>query len=249
MIHKTTLGLLCMLFMMLGMKEPNAQTCCSLNCSTSCLMMFLQPAPDDRSPVGENNRIRRHGKLGFDRMRPNGDGKNRQTTAITVEHIMEFAQEIYPELAAQLSNMCEKDPEAFDKIVRRQWPRLGILVRLREDNPELFEVKVTEFKTDAEIYHVAELLRGQDVEDPSTKAKIAELKGLVRVKTAISLRAQSLYIERQERQLERQERQLAALRARLEDTSLRFDEIVDARLNQLLQAVGDEKAKQHSQTD
>jgi len=242
MIRKTTLGLLCMLFMMLGMREPNAQTCCSLNCSTTCLMMFLQPAPDDRPPEGENDRVRSQGKLGFDRMRPNGEGRNRQIPANMVEHILEVAQEIDPELAVQLSVMCEQDPEAFDKIVRRQGRRLGSLVRLRENDPELFEVKVTELKTDAEIYHVAELLRGQDVEDPNTKAQIMELEGLVRVKIAISIRAQSLYIERLERHL-------AALRTRLEDTSLRFDEIVDARLNQLLQAVGDEKAKQHSQTD
>ena len=204
--------------------------------------MILQPIPEDRAKEGDNDRVRGQGKVGFDRMRPSVDGRKRPLPDSMVEHIMEVAQEIDPELASQLSQMCEMDPEAFDKIVRKQGRRLGSLVRLREDDPELFEVKVTELKTDAEIYHVAESLRGLDIKDSSTKAKIAELEGLVRVKTAISIRAQSLYVERLERHL-------AALRTRLEDTSLRFDEIVDKRLDQLLQAVGDEKDNQPSQTD
>ena len=49
--------------------------------------------------------------------------------------------------------------------------------------------------------------------------------------------------------IERLERHIDALRVRLEDTSLRFDEIVDERLNQLLQAVRDEDEKPGSQEE
>ncbi len=204
--------------------------------------MFLQPHLEDRPLDGGMDNIRGRGRMRPDRMSPNGEGRNRPMPPNLVEHIMAVAKEIDPELASQLSEMCEKDPDAFDKIIRRQGHRLGSLVRLREDDPELFEVKVTELKTDAEIYHVAESLRGQDSASPSIKAQIAELEGLVRVKTAISIRAQTLYIERLERHLE-------GLQARLEDTSARFDEIVDERVAQLLHAVGDEQAKQPPQRD
>jgi hypothetical protein len=237
----TTLGLFCIVLLLLGMKEPSTQTCCSLNCTTSCLMMYLQTPTDDH-PKAERDYPRGQGKVRMDRMKPNGEGMNRTMPVNMVEHIMEVAAEIDPELASKLSVMCEKDPDAFDKIVRRQGHRLGSLIRLREQDPELFEVKVTELKTDAEIYHVAESLRGQDLEDPNMKAKLVELEGLVRVKTAISIRSQMLSIERLERHIE-------ALRTRIEDTSLRFDEIVIKRLDQLLNAVGDESANQPPQTD
>jgi len=49
--------------------------------------------------------------------------------------------------------------------------------------------------------------------------------------------------------IERLERHIDALRTRLEDTSLRFDEIVVERLDQLLNSVGNEKTKQPPQGD
>jgi len=238
----TTTCLFCIVFMLLGMVELSTQSCCSLNCTTPCLMLNLQPTTDDHPKGSERDHPRGGDKMRIDRMKPTGEGMSRAMPANMVEHIMEVASEIDPDLASKLSLMCEKDPEAFDKIIRRQGRRLGSLIRLREQDPELFEVKVTELKTDAEIYHVAESLRGQDNEDPTTLAKIAELKGLVRVKTAISIRSQMLSIERLERHID-------ALRIRLEDTSLRFDEIVVERLDQLLNAVGDEKTKQPPQRD
>jgi len=140
------------------------------------------------------------------------------------------ANEIDPDLGAQLAAVCAVDPEAFQKIIRRQGRRFGSLIRLREDDPELFEVKVTELKIDAEIYSAAEALRGQDLESPESQAKLAELQGLVRAKTALTLRAQTLYIGRLEKHLD-------ALRNRLEDTSARFDEIVTQRVEQLLNTV------------
>lgn len=159
-----------------------------------------------------------------------------------VEHIMAVAKEIDPELATQLMSMCEKDPEAFNTIVRKQGRRLGSLIHLRESDPELYEVKVTELKTDAEIYQISEAIRGQDQADPLILGKIAELEGLVRVRTAMSIRAQTLYIERLEQHL-------VGLRMRLEDTSNRFDEIVGERLEQLLLVVSDEPGKKPSSVD
>lgn len=206
------------------------------------MMLYIQQPPEDHPKGGERDHPRGQGKMRMDRMKPNSEGMNRTMPANMVEHIMEVAAEIDPELASNLSVMCEKDPDAFEKIIRRQGHRLGSLIRLKEQDPELFEVKVTELKTDAEIYHVAESLRGQNLEDPNMKAKVAELEGLVRVKTAISIRSQMLSIERLERHIE-------ALRTRLEDTSLRFDEIVMERIDQLLHAVGDEKSNQPPQTD
>ena len=147
-----------------------------------------------------------------------------------VEHVMAVANEIDPDLAAQLAAVCAADPEAFQQIIRKQGRRFGSLIRLRDDDPDLFEVKVAELKTDAEIYSAAEALRGQDMESPESQAKLAQLQGLVRAKTALTLRVQTLYIGRLEKHL-------TALKSRLEDTSVRFDEIVTQRVEQLLTTV------------
>jgi hypothetical protein len=72
------------------------------------------------------------------------------------------------------------------------------------------------------------------MESPESQAKLADLQGLVRAKTALTLRAQTLYIGRLEKHLD-------ALRGRLEDTSVRFDEIVAQRVDQLLNTVQDVK--------
>jgi hypothetical protein len=152
-------------------------------------------------------------------------------------HVMAVATEIDPELATQLSAICAADPAAFENIIRRQGRRFGSLVRLRESDPELFEVKVAELKTDAEIYFVTEGLKGIKMSDPSIQAQLMQLRGLIRAKTALSIRAQSLYIERLERHLD-------GLRNRLKETTSRFDEIVDERVEKLLQENNDEKSEE-----
>jgi len=157
-------------------------------------MMFLQTTSEEQRYKDAGEVTKGQGRKRPDRIKPRSDGRNafsreRQMPANMVEHVMAVAMEVDPELAEQLKSMCEKDPDAFNKIIRRQGRRMGSLIHLRESDPELFEVKVTELKTDAEIYHVAQNLKGQDPDNPSTQARIAELEGLVRVKTAISIRA------------------------------------------------------------
>jgi hypothetical protein len=60
--------------------------------------------------------------------------------------------------------------------------------------------------------------------------------------TALSIRAQTLYIKRLERHLE-------GLRTQLEDTTSRFDEIVEQRVEQLLQENNKEKSEEPTLKD
>lgn len=244
--------LIAMLFM-LGMRTSDTQTCCNLNCPTYwCLTMYLQPV-DAMPPTDGDNSLTfdriRPGKEMRDRLRPEiemrGGRKPKGERPITpkmVEHIMDVAKDIDPELAAQLTAMCEKDPDALHSIIRRQGHRLGSLIRLRESDPELYEVKVSELKIDAEIYYVAESIRGQDPTDPETIAQVMQLEGLVRAKTEMTIQAQTLYIERLERHL-------SALQNRLTDTKAQLDEIVAKRLGQLLSVVVEDQDKPPTKVD
>ncbi len=227
------IGFLFITLMAFGMAAPSDTSCCGPTCLMPAFMTCLQP-PSEKGfehPRGSAGMHRPNRKSNT--TMSNDDiqfGKDRKITPNMVEHVMAVANEIDPDLAAQLETMCENDPDAFQKIIRRQGRRLRSLVSLRENDPELFEVKVAEFKTDAEIYRASETLRGQDKEAPEFQAKVVALQGLVRAKTALKLRAQTLYIGRLERHID-------ALRQELDDTTTRFDEIVDDRVEQLLNTV------------
>jgi len=222
-----------------------------MQCPAFCLSMLFQQA-DEYTQKSDDKPTRGLGKNRPNDQNPTIDGgkrplgangRDRPITANMVEHMMEVAKEIDPELAGQLASLCEKDPEALHKIMRRQGHRLGSLIRLRESDPELFEMKVIELKTDAEIFHLAESLKGQDPSSPTTQAQIAQLEGLIRARTEIAIKAQTLFIERLEQHL-------AGLRNRLADTAERFDEIVEERLDQVLIEVYKKEPQDHpSQSD
>jgi len=228
MKHTAILGVLFITVMTLGMSPLHENACCNSYCFSPMLTAYVQPGDMEMEhPRGPNGMRPPH-------MTPSSNKENsgmqRKMPANMVEHVMAVAEEIDPDLAAQLARMCESDPDAFHKICRRQGQRLGSLIRLRESDPELYEVKVTELKTDAEIYKTAEELRGLDKDEPHTQAKIAELQGLVRARTALSLRAQTLHIGRLEDHI-------LGLQAKLKDTTTRFDEIVNERVEQLLLSI------------
>ena len=238
MKRTTVLGAVLTMLMALGMSSSNISHDYSVVCYESCMMMIhLQPADRPKpAPGAESDRARQPSRMRPGRLAPNNEqskdrrgsfGGERPTIANMLEHVMAVANEIDPELANQLSTICEADPAAFEKIIRRQGRPFRSLVRLREQDPELFEVKVAEIKTDAEIYFVTEELKLHNLKDPSSQAQLMQLHGLVRAKTALSIRAQSLYISRMEQNLD-------ARRSMLEDLTSRFDEIVQERVEQLL---------------
>lgn len=243
------LGIFLTTTMTLGMSSSRTHQCCYMTYLEAITMVPVQPS-DGLKPVSgikldrnAKDRLGRIGKNGEQtRERRTPFGVDRPIPAQMLGHVMAVANEIDPELASQLSSICEADPAAFEQIIRRQGRRFGSLVRLRESDPELFEVKVAELKTDAEIYFVTEKLKGSNVSDPAIQAQLMQLRGLIRAKTALSIRAQTLYIERLERHLD-------GCRTRLQETTSRFDEIVDERVEMLLQENSEEKPEETPSKD
>ena len=224
--------------------SPIDQICGPNTCSQQCIFLCttIEFAPDD---VETDTRF---GQRDKDRMRPNRrppredqEGRprwpeQRQLPENMTEQIMAVTEEIAPDLANQLKQMCEQDPEGFEKIINRQGRRLGSLVRLRDADPELFEIKVNEIKTDAEIGRLTQSIRKTGVKDPKFLARVMELRALVRAKAALSLRAKSLYIERMEQHLK-------AMREDLEETTANFDQIVEDRIDKLIKVVYEEDSQ------
>ena len=243
------LGIFLTTMLTLGMSSSSTQQCCYVTCLELNLIVPVQPSDGlkpasgkkpDRNARERPERFGTNSEQALERRR--SFGADRPMPAQMLGHVMAVATEIDPELASQLSAICEADPAAFENIIRKQGRRFGSLVRLRESDPELFEVKVIELKTEAEIYFVTEGLKGYNMSDPAIQAQLMQLRGLIRAKTAISIRAQTLYIERLERHL-------VGLRSRLQETTSRFDEIVEERVEKLLQASNEEKPEESSLKD
>ena len=179
-------------------------------------LCLLQPPPlsEMRRPNDRTKDLHKRGPRG-------------EVTQRMIDRIMEIAKEVDPDLGALLGAMCQEDPEVFKSLIKRQGRGLGSLLQLREIDPDLFEVKLNELKLDAEILLVSNSIRELGTDEDVTQAQIATLRGLVRAKTALSIRVQTLSINRLERHI-------AALRQKIADTSDRFDEVVEERIEQLL---------------
>lgn len=216
MQHAIVLGASMMITMAsLGFVAPKSGCTEAVCFAPLCL---LQPAPGEtRGMRRPNDRSKEAHKRG-----PRGEVTQRM-----IDRIMEIASEVDPELGERLGTMCQEDPEVFKSLIRRQGRGLGSLLQLREIDPDLFEVKLNELKLDAEILQVSNSIRALGTDEEVTQAQIATLRGLVRAKTALSIRVQTLSINRLERHI-------AALREKIADTSERFDEVVEERVKQLL---------------
>ena len=227
MQHAIALGTSMILTLIsLGFVAPKA-CCIGGSCITSlCLMQTASPESEfGHRPKPEHRRI----------VDPEGRGSRGERSKLDdippriIDRVMEIAKELDPEFAEQLQNMCHDEPEAFKNLIRRQGRRLGSIVQLRESDPELFEVKFNELKIDAEISLITKSIRSLGVEQAVSQAQIATLRGLVRAKTALRIRVHSLSIDRLEEHI-------AALREKIADTSVRFDEVVEEQVQKLLRS-------------
>lgn len=146
------------------------------------------------------------------------------------EHVMMIAEEIDPAIAAYLKTMCEEDPEGFERVIRRQGRRLGSLMRLKETDQALYDIRLSGLKTDAEIIRVTQALQVAGPEDPQLQANAAELKALIGARIKNATKAKELDIKRLSKHIEKLETEIA-------ETESRFDELVEKRFNQLFDVI------------
>lgn len=143
------------------------------------------------------------------------------------DRCLEVAEQLDPQFAAELRALCEMDPAEFERVIRRQGPRLTGLAELQSSDPVLYQKKLIELKADAEVHRLAVELQQLIEKDPTNTDRIESLKkllrGQLRIRLGFELHNQQLYIERIEEQLE-------SLRARSACEREHFDEVVEAQL-------------------
>ena len=221
---------LCSLGIALGASHHAPQV--SLQSPFQIQHVFTIPPPIEFTIRANGERRYRDGR-GMHRMLEFDEGERVDTlTPEYCEHVMVIAEEIDPAIAAYLKTMCEEDPEGFERVIRRQGKRLGSLMRLKETDPVLYDIRLSGLKTDAEIIRVTQALQIAGPDDPQLQANAAELRALIGARIKNATKAKKLDIKRLEKHI-------AKLKAEIDQTESSFDELVEKRFNQLFDVVQD----------
>ena len=147
-----------------------------------------------------------------------------------VDRCLEVADELDPEFAKQLRTLCEQDPTEFERIIRRQGPRLTGLAELKASDPKLYQLKLVELRVDASVQRLASEIRAVRRDSPDDADRIdsltQQLQGQLQIRLGLELGNQMLYIERMEQQLKE-------LKAQVERQRAEFDSVVQDELARL----------------
>jgi len=162
-----------------------------------------------------------------------------------VDQCLDVAEEIDPEFAKQLRSLCEVDPVEFERIIRRQGPRLTGLAELKSSDPQLFQLKVIELNVDAAVQRLASELRSLKRESPENVDEIAQLtnqlQGQLQIRLGLQLGNQMLYIDRMQEQLQILRDQVEAQRSNFDSVVARELDLLTGRLDPVQAATGRQK--------
>lgn len=146
-----------------------------------------------------------------------------------IEQCLVVAAEVDPQLATRLHEIRRKSPgPAFERAIRNARHLVG-LARLKERDPQLYDVKVTVLQLDAKVALLAEQLR-QTRRDGSAAAPAleAQLKTLVRQQVGLSIAARGMYLRRLRDNMKSLQDQLA-------EDSANFEQAVERRMETLIE--------------
>ncbi len=149
-------------------------------------------------------------------------GVVRALTPKMIEQCLEVAHEVKPQLAARLERLRRDSTEAqFEQAMRRNARHLVGLVRLRERNPGLYDLKMRELQTGEEIQRVTAQLREALDTGSTAHAQLLEIElhALVQLQASQSIEARGRYLLRIQEHAE-------ALKQQIEDEASNFEQTV-----------------------
>ena len=172
-----------------------------------------QLAPGARSPDPLRHRSRR---------------APRDLSPELIEQCLEVARDVDPALADRLEAIRREQPAEDFARALREARHLVTLTRLKNEDPQLYDVKVKELRIDAQVDRVLErLLEAQRTSSTAAADLEAQLHGLVQQQVAVSLVARGMYLRRLNDQMK-------SLRVQLDHDLGHFRQAVDRRMKRLL---------------
>ena len=149
-----------------------------------------------------------------------------------IDRCLDVAHDIDPDLASQLAQKRQKNPDEFESTVQRGQVgrRLQSMVQLKVRDPDLYRLKISEMTQTLQINRVAAKLQQamQSSDLREAEALKNQLRQLLQIQLAMSLKSRAEYLCRIEEQVQR-------LREEIDHDAANFRTIVEARIQQVLQ--------------
>lgn len=157
----------------------------------------------------------------------------RRLTPELIEQCLEVAREVKPLLASRLERLRRDSTEVqFEQAMRRNARNLVGLVRLRERNPGLYDLKMRELQTGEEIQRVTAQLREALDTGSTAHAQLLEIElhALVQLQASQSIEARGRYLLLIQEHAE-------ALKQQIEDEASNFEQTVEQRFQEILDQI------------
>lgn len=152
-------------------------------------------------------------------------------TTELIDECIEIAMVINPSLAEQFNVLRKQDPAKFRKALQTNGRQLIALAQLKQNDPDLYTVKIANLLIDAEVSDVARQLRVALRANDTDKVDQLEQLLLSRVNAQIILS-----LTERERYLNRLRDVVKQLECELEDDRLAADQLIRDRFDELLGA-------------
>ncbi len=160
-------------------------------------------------------------------------GVVRKLTPELIEQCLEVAREVKPQLASRLERLRRDSSETqFEQAMRRNARHLLNLVRLRERNPGLYDLKMRELQTGEEIQQVTAQLREALDTGSTAHAQLLEIElhALVQLQASQSIEARGRYLLRIQEHME-------ALKQQIEEEASNFQQTVERRFQEIIDQI------------
>ncbi|WP_428388330.1 hypothetical protein [Mucisphaera sp.] len=221
-----------------------------LGLATLCLSLIALPATPALAQPGEGPPPREHrdgqgrGMAGEREERPRfgrfGDrgGMSEEEARENLDAAIDMVREIDPELVPRLELFAERDPMRAMRLMSERFPRLRPMLELREQDPEMFSLRIRDHRLNVTTRRIAFRIRqaeqteqGQDVID-GLEADLRdhviehfEVRQLIRERELAALEAE----------IQRLNEELDALRVEIDERAQDQTEIIDQRVDELLE--------------
>ena len=157
-------------------------------------------------------------------------GSKRGPNALTEQQVqkrLKVLAEVSPELAERLDQLEQSNPKQAQRMTRRLMPRLTNLVRLKEKDPEQYELRKTEMATGYRLLKQLRLCHQQHEDNQQIEEdELKKLRRLMAAHMDARLKIRELELKRLEQKIER-------VRAHIDQQRKQRDADLDHRMKEI----------------
>ena len=187
-----------------------------------------------RADLVESGRPGRPGRRGGDReMDAPRDRGDRSRPRMDEDRIIELLGQVDPEAVDHFEQLRRRNPRMAGRLLQSKGPRLAKIVRLKESQPDLFEIEAEQFRIEERIMRTARAMHETvaGVGEAEAGVSIDETRRLLRELIA---RQVDLQIDGQRIQLESAKVRIDRLSAAIDERIASRDSIIEDRVERIM---------------